>query len=117
MFADLVFAVDSIPAAFAVTRDPFLIWMGNVFALLGLRSLFALAAGLRERLRYFQQTIAVVLALVALKLATEDVVRIDPWVSLAVVVAALAAGAVASLLAGPAGEPGTVRPPPVPDGP
>ena len=117
VFADLIFAVDSIPAAFAVTRDPFLVWMGNAFALLGMRSLFAFAEGLRERLRYFQQTIAVVLALVALKLATEDLIEIGAWVSLAVVVAALVAGVLASLLAGPAREPSAVGPPSVPDRP
>ena len=117
VFADLVFAVDSIPAAFAVTRDPLLVWMGNAFALLGLRSLFGLAAGLRERLRYFQQTIAVVLALVALQLATEDLIELGAWVSLAVVVAALVAGVLASLLAGPAREPSAVGPPSVPDRP
>ena len=62
--ADIAFAVDSIPAAFAITRDSVLIWMGNVFALLGLRALFVLVEGLIRRFRYLDETIAVVLALV-----------------------------------------------------
>ena len=65
VFADIAFAIDSIPAAFGITRDPFLIWMGNVFALLGLRALFVLVEGLARRLRYLDETIAVVLAAVA----------------------------------------------------
>ena len=62
VFADIAFAIDSIPAAFGITRDPFLIWMGNVFALLGLRALFVLVEGLVERFRYLDETIAIVLA-------------------------------------------------------
>ena len=62
--ADIAFAVDSIPAAFAITRDPFLIWMGNVFALLGLRALFVLVEGLIRRFRYLDETIAIVLGAV-----------------------------------------------------
>ena len=59
--ADIAFAVDSIPAAFAITRDPLIIWAGNVFALLGLRALFVLVEGLIKRFRYLDETIAVVL--------------------------------------------------------
>ena len=65
---DIAFAVDSIPAAFAITRDSVLIWMGNIFALLGLRALFVLVEGLIRRFRYLDETIAVVLAVVAVKL-------------------------------------------------
>ena len=61
VFADIAFAIDSIPAAFGITRDPFLIWMGNVFALLGLRALFVLVEGLIKRFRYLDETIAIVL--------------------------------------------------------
>ena len=57
--ADIAFAVDSIPAAFAITRDSVLIWMGNVFALLGMRALFVLVEGLIRRFRYLDETIAV----------------------------------------------------------
>ena len=78
VFADIAFAVDSIPAAFAITRDPLLIWMGNVFALLGLRALFVLVESLVARFRYLDETIAVVLGLVGVKLLIEDLVEVGP---------------------------------------
>jgi tellurite resistance protein TerC len=92
VFADIAFAIDSIPAAFAITRDPLLIWMGNVFALLGLRALFVLVQGLMRRFRYLDETIAVVLGLVAVKLLIEDIVHISPEASLAGVAVAFAIG-------------------------
>jgi tellurite resistance protein TerC len=97
--ADIAFAVDSIPAAFAITRDSVLIWMGNVFALLGLRALFVLVEGLIRRFRFLDETIAVVLALVAVKLLIEDVYKIGPEESLAGVALAFAAGIAASIVA------------------
>jgi tellurite resistance protein TerC len=96
--ADIAFAVDSIPAAFAITRDPLIIWMGNVFALVGLRALFVLVEGLIRRFRYLDQTIAVVLALIAVKLLIEPFVKIGPVASLAMVALAFAVGIGASLL-------------------
>jgi tellurite resistance protein TerC len=92
IFADLAFAIDSIPAAFAITQDPFLIWMGNVFALLGLRALFVLVESLIVRFRYLDQTIAVILGLVAVKLLIEDLVHIGPLPSLGMIAVAFAAG-------------------------
>jgi TerC family integral membrane protein len=97
--ADIAFAVDSIPAAFAITRDSVLIWMANIFALLGLRALFVLVEGLIRRFRYLDETIAVVLALVAAKLLLEDVYKAGPELTLAVVFVAFAIGIGASLLA------------------
>jgi tellurite resistance protein TerC len=97
--SDIAFAVDSIPAAFAITRDSLLIWMGNAFALLGLRALFVLVEGLVRRFRYLDETIAVVLALVAVKLLLEDVYKVDPLPSLGVVVVAFTVGIVASVIA------------------
>jgi len=99
VFADIAFAIDSIPAAFAITRDPLLIWMGNVFALLGLRALFLLVEGLMRRFRYLDETIAVVLGLVAVKLLIEDLVHISPEASLAAVAVAFAVGIGLSLRA------------------
>ena len=99
VFADIAFAIDSIPAAFAITRDPFLIWMGNVFALLGLRALFVLVEGLIARFRYLDETIAIVLGIVGVKLLVEELVHVGPLVSLAVIAAIFAAGIAASLLA------------------
>jgi tellurite resistance protein TerC len=97
--ADIAFAVDSIPAAFAITRDSVLIWMGNVFALLGMRALFVLVEGLIRRFRFLDETIAVVLALVAVKLLIEDIYKIGPVASLLMVAACFAVGIVASLIA------------------
>jgi tellurite resistance protein TerC len=99
VFADLAFAIDSIPAAFAITRDPLIIWMGNVFALLGLRALFVLVESLIERFRYLDETIAIVLGLVGVKLLIEDIVEIGPLVSLAVIAVAFTIGILLSLRA------------------
>ena len=99
VFADIAFAIDSIPAAFAITRDPFLIWMGNVFALLGLRALFVLVEGLIRRFRYLDQTIAVVLGVVGVKLLIEDFVHIGPLASLAIIFLLFLIGIVASVIA------------------
>jgi tellurite resistance protein TerC len=99
VFADLAFAIDSIPAAFAITRDPLIIWMGNVFALLGLRALFVLVESLIARFRYLDETIAIVLGLVGVKLLIEDLVYVGPIASFAVIAAAFTIGIVASLLA------------------
>ena len=99
VLADIAFAVDSIPAAFGVTRDPFVIWMGNVFALLGLRALFVLVEGLARRFRYLDETIAAVLALVGVKLLIEDAVKLGPVASLTMVLAAFAIGIGLSLRA------------------
>jgi tellurite resistance protein TerC len=99
VLADVAFAVDSIPAAFGITRDPFVIWMGNVFALLGLRALFVLVEGLARRFRYLDETIAAVLAIVGVKLLVEELVTIGPLPSLAIIAAAFAAGITASLVA------------------
>jgi tellurite resistance protein TerC len=99
VFADIAFAIDSIPAAFAITRDSFLIWMGNVFALLGLRALFVLVEGLIARFRYLDETIAIVLALVAVKLLIEDIVKIGPVASFAMIAVTFTIGIVASIVA------------------
>jgi tellurite resistance protein TerC len=97
--ADIAFAVDSIPAAFAITTDSFAIWAANAFALMGLRALFTLVEELIRRFRYLDETIAVVLATVGLKLLLEDVYKVGPVASLAVVVVAFAVGITASVLA------------------
>jgi tellurite resistance protein TerC len=99
VFADIAFAIDSIPAAFAITRDPLLIWMGNVFALLGMRALFVLVESLIARFRYLDETIAVILGLVGVKLLIEDLVEIGPLVSLGVIAVAFTIGIVLSIRA------------------
>jgi tellurite resistance protein TerC len=99
VFADIAFAIDSIPAAFAITRDPLLIWMGNVFALLGMRALFVLVESLVARFRYLDETIAIVLGLVGVKLLIEDLVKIGPVVSLAIIAVSFTVGILLSIRA------------------
>ena len=96
--ADIAFAVDSIPAAFAITTDALAIWAANAFALMGLRALFSLVEELIRRFRYLDETIAVVLGIVGVKLLIEDLYKVGPIASLAVVLAAFAVGIAASLL-------------------
>jgi tellurite resistance protein TerC len=97
--ADIAFAVDSIPAAFAVTRDPLVIWTANAFALLGLGSLLVLVDILVARFRYLDETIAIILAFVGVKILVADLVHIGDLSSLAIIGALLAGGVVASLAA------------------
>jgi tellurite resistance protein TerC len=73
--SDLVFAVDSIPAVFAITTDPFLVFTSNVFAMLGLRSLYFALAGLLDRFRYLNPSIAIVLVIVGIKMLASDWIK------------------------------------------
>ncbi|ABC82073.1 TerC family protein [Anaeromyxobacter dehalogenans] len=97
-FTDVVFAVDSIPAIFAITRDPFIVFTSNIFAILGLRSLYFLLASFVERFTYLKPSLAAVLVFVGAKMALVDVVKVHPAVSLGVVTLILATGVVASLV-------------------
>ena len=97
--ADIAFAVDSIPAALAVTRDPVVIWTANAFALIGLGALLALVDILVRRFRYLARTIALILAYVGLRILADDLVHLSDAVSLAVIVVLLTGGVVASLIA------------------
>jgi TerC family integral membrane protein len=99
IIADIAFAVDSIPASFAVTRDPIVIWTANAFALLGLGSLLALVDILVGRFRYLDETIALILAFVGIKILAADLVHISDLDSLAIIGALVASGVVASLVA------------------
>ncbi len=97
--ADIAFAIDSIPAAFSVTRDAAVIWTANAFALLGLRALLTLVDDLVRRFRYLGRTIAVILTFVGLKILLGDVVAIGDIATLLIVAGLLGAGVVASLIA------------------
>jgi len=97
--ADIAFAIDSIPAAFAVTRDAVVIWTANAFALVGLASLLALIDLLVRRFRYVDETIALVLAFVGVKILLADVVQVGDLATLAIIAAFLASGVGASLVA------------------
>ena len=96
---DLIFAVDSIPAIFAVTQDPFIIYTSNVFAILGLRSLYFLLAAVLPRFQYLKKGIALVLVFVGLKMLLADVYEISIAISLGVVAGLLALSVIASLVA------------------
>ena len=100
-FTDLVFAVDSIPAVLAVTRDPFVVYTSNIFAILGLRSLYFLLARMMDRFHRLEAGLAVILAFVGVKMCIADWVHIPTTVSL-LVIALLLAGAVAASLLWPA---------------
>lgn len=97
---DVIFAVDSIPAVFAVTRDPFLVFTSNIFAILGLRSLYFVLAGMLDRFRYLQTSLIVILGFVGLKMLTAHVVPISNAASLGVIGSVLAAGMLASRYVG-----------------
>ncbi len=97
-FTDLVFAVDSIPAIFAVTDDPFIVYTSNIFAILGLRSLYFALAGVMDKFHYLKQGLAVILAFVGVKMLLSQVYHIPSFVSLAVILSILAVSVVVSLL-------------------
>jgi tellurite resistance protein TerC len=97
-FTDLIFAVDSIPAIFAVTTDPFIVYTSNVFAILGLRSLFFLIANVVDRFYLLKYGLAVILSFVGVKMVIADLYKIPILISLAVVIAVLALAIILSLL-------------------
>jgi TerC family integral membrane protein len=94
---DVVFALDSVPAVLAVTREPFLVYTSNIFAMLGLRSLYFVLAGIVERFRYIRVGLAVILMFFGGRLLLGDIIEFPNWVALGVIVVALALSVVASL--------------------
>lgn len=94
---DLIFAVDSIPAIFAVTNDPFIVYTSNVFAILGLRSLYFLLAGVIDKFYYLKLGLSVVLAFVGTKMVIVDIYKIPIGLSLGVIASILAISVIASL--------------------
>lgn len=95
-WSDLVFAIDSIPAIFAVTRDPFIVYSSNVFAILGLRALYFVLAEAIDRFRYLKPAVAAILVFVGLKMGLAAWIHVSTQASLGVIVALLAAGVVFS---------------------
>ena len=96
-WSDLVFAIDSIPAVFAVTRDPFLVFSSNVFAILGLRALFFVLSGLLDKFVYLRPGVAGILVFVGLKMALSNWVHIPTGVSLGLIIGTLAGAVLLSL--------------------
>ena len=92
-----MFAIDSIPAIFAVTRDPFLVYTSNVFAILGLRSLYFLLAGVVHRFVYLKYALAAILVFVGFKMTLVDLVKVPVAASLGVIALMLAIAVLASL--------------------
>jgi tellurite resistance protein TerC len=101
---DLIFAVDSIPAIFAITADPFLVFTSNVFAILGLRSLYFALAGAMDKFRYLKASLAIVLAVVGIKMLAAKWLKeiigehFNFWL-LGAIFAILLAGVIASIIA------------------
>ena len=98
-FTDLIFALDSIPAVLAVTPDPFLIVTSNVFAILGLRALYFVLAGMLDSFRYLKYSLAALLVVIGVKMLLHQLIHIPNLVSFAVIVAIVATGLIASVLA------------------
>jgi tellurite resistance protein TerC len=96
-WSDLVFAIDSIPAIFAVTRDPFLVYSSNVFAILGLRALYFVLAGMLDKFVYLKPGISFILVFVGLKMLLSGWFHIPTLLSLGVIVTTLAVAVVMSL--------------------
>ena len=97
-FTDLVFAIDSIPAIFAVTTEPFIVFTSNVFAILGLRSLYFLLAGIVHKFRYLKYGLSFILVFVGVKMLLSDIQKVPIGASLVVIFLALTISIVASLI-------------------
>ncbi len=95
---DLAFAIDSIPAIFGVTRDPFIVFTSNIFAVLGLRSLFFLLVSVIERFYLLKYGLALILSFIGVKMLADRWIEIPIWASLSVIVVVLAVAAGSSLL-------------------
>jgi tellurite resistance protein TerC len=97
-FVDLIFAVDSVPAIFAVTLDPFIVYTSNIFAILGLRSLYFALAAAMHRFKYLKVSLAIILVLVGIKIFLVPMgIKVDTLVSLVATLAILAGGIIFSL--------------------
>ncbi len=96
---DVVFAVDSIPAILAVSREPFIVFASNAFAILGLRALYFCLAGMADRFRYLNQGLGVILAFVGVKMLLLEILHIPTFASLAIIAAVLTVTITASLRA------------------
>jgi len=107
---DVIFAVDSIPAIFAITTDPFIVLTSNVFAILGLRAMYFLLAGMHERFHLLSYGLAIVLVFIGAKMLLIDVYKIPVVWSLGFTIAVLAATMLLSLRTPPKGAAGGAYP-------
>ena len=96
--ADIIFAVDSVPAIFAITTDTFIVYTANIMAILGLRALYFALAAMVHRFHYLKYALALVLVFIGLKIFWNQLVgKLDPAISLGVTVALIAGGIIYSL--------------------
>jgi tellurite resistance protein TerC len=96
-FSDVLFAVDSIPAIFAITTDPFIVFTSNIFAILGLRSLYFFLANILDRFEYLKYSLIFILFYVGVKMLIVNIYKFPPFVSLLVIVVSLVAGVLVSM--------------------
>jgi tellurite resistance protein TerC len=96
-WSDLVFAIDSIPAIFAITNDPFIVYSSNVFAILGLRALYFVLAGAMDKFRFLKPAVASILVFVGFKMAASAMVTVSTMASLGVIVGLLVTGVALSV--------------------
>lgn len=96
-WSDLIFAIDSIPAIFAVTRDPFIVYSSNVFAVLGLRALYFVLAGMMDRFEYLKPGVAAILVFVGVKMLINGILPVPIGISLGVIVGILGLSMVISM--------------------
>ena len=96
---DVVFAVDSVPAIFGITKEPFIVFTSNVFAIMGLRALYFLLAGVMNLFRYLSYGLSAILIFIGVKMLLHDLWKPEPWQSLLVIVSLLGTSIVASLIA------------------
>jgi tellurite resistance protein TerC len=97
-FSDILFAVDSIPAIFSITTDPFIVFSSNIFAIMGLRNLFFFLSNMLDKFQYMKYSLVVVLMFVSIKMLIFHFQPIDPVVSLIVILSALAGGILISVM-------------------
>jgi tellurite resistance protein TerC len=98
-FSDVLFAVDSIPAIFAITTDPFIVFTSNIFAILGLRSLYFFLANILDRFQYLKYSLIFVLAYVGVKMLIVEFYKFPAFISLGVILVSLVAGILISIYA------------------
>jgi tellurite resistance protein TerC len=102
-FADVIFAVDSVPAIFAITLDPFIVLTSNIFAILGLRAMYFLLANMKDKFHLLNYGLAIILIFIGTKMLLLDVYKIPVWASLGVVITVLTASMILSLKIPPRG--------------
>ncbi len=101
---DVLFAVDSVPAILAITSDPFLVFSSNIFAILGLRSMYFFLANMLEKFSYLEYSLIAILTFVGLKMILHDFIELPEWVSLGFIAVSLIVGILVSLKMGKESE-------------